>query len=50
MGSVSDKQQVSFHLGLESGRDTESGRVGEISNMYDILPIHSDKLENYNLS
>ena len=27
--------------------DQESGRVGEILNMFDILPTHHDKLGNY---
>ena len=34
--------------GLSQGLNTQSGRVGEISNMPDILPIHHDKLEKYN--
>ena len=32
------------------GRDQESGRVGEISNMFDIFPTHRPKVGNYNLT
>ena len=35
---------------VDRGPDTESWSVGEISNMFDILPIHCDELGNYNQS
>ena len=51
-GSASDKPQrpITGWLpgGQSQGPDTESGRIGEISNMFDILPIHCVKPGNYN--
>ena len=34
--------------GSSQGLDKELGWVGEISKMFDILPIHCDKLGSYN--
>ena len=34
--------------GWSHGPDTESGRVGEISNMFDIMLIHHGKPGNLN--
>ena len=53
-GSVSDKswRPTTGRLpgGWSQGPDTESGRVGETSNMFDILPIHQENTGNYNRS
>ena len=47
-----DQQVIKIHDRMFSrwgsqGPDTELGRVGEISNMFDILSIHHDKPGNY---
>ena len=51
MGSVSDKPSRVMTGGFSGGRsqspDIELWRVGEISNIFDILSIHSDKSGNY---
>ena len=37
-----------FPGGLEHSWDKELGRIGEISNVFDILPTHHNKLGNRN--
>ena len=51
-GSVTDKSYRStttqFPGGQSHSLDAESWRVGELSNMFDIMPIRRDKPGNYN--
>ena len=50
--SVTNKPWISttgrYPCGQSHSLDTELWRVSEISNMFDILLIHRDKLGNYN--
>ena len=50
MASVTEKRSTTGLLpGVRShSMDAELWRVSEISNMFDILPIQSDKPGNYN--